>query len=242
MKLPKLFWCILLSLATVAVAQGPTSNSYPASARPVTFLVNVIPASARFAQYLTLNPQHPTMAPGEAAATGKNLEGALPQLRQAAQKFGANLVVLLGSEHGIPVPISGLNPPLVLRGDNPVITALLFRWPGAPSPTDSEKSIHFTTTPAPDDKPLHGDTVTKIHYSISLKAPAPGGELGTWVYLNLSRFVADAIHHDFDTVSLQPTADPSFQNVWLPGCDAPLKVSRTNPELSVTIFKGPASR
>ena len=230
MKRIKLFSFVFFTLATKAFAQAPA-----------TFLVNVIPASAKFAQYLTLNPQHPTMTPDEAVATGKNLEQALPQLRQAAQKFGANLIVLLGSEHGIAVPIGGLARPLVLRGDNPVITAVLFRWAGAPSPTDSEKSVHFTTSPVPDDKQLKGDTVMKINYSISLKSAPPGTELGTWVYLNISRFVADAVHHDFDTISLRSTDDPSFQNVWLPGCDAPLKVSRKNPELDVTIFRKPGT-
>jgi len=223
--------CVFLLLASVVLAQGTRRLA------PFTVMADTIPARAAFPTFVKLNPKNPTMKPEEAAATGQNLAQAIPQLHALAQQHGANLVVLIGAEHGISVPIEGVRRPLVILPDGPTVTAVFFRWDGAPSPTDSEKAIRFTTNPAPSDKYLPGDTIKKISENIGLKSAPANSDLATWVYLNLPRFVSDAIRYEFDTISIASTADASFQTVWLPGCDQPLKVSTTKPNLSVTIFK-----
>jgi hypothetical protein len=58
-----------------------------------------------------------------------------------------------------------------------------------------------------------------------------------WTNGNISRFVNDAVSRDLDTISLRSSKDAETEDVWLPACDHPLKISLTKPILDVTIFK-----
>jgi hypothetical protein len=74
-------------------------------------------------------------------------------------------------------------------------------------------------------------------YKIELKAGPSGAPKAFWVYANISRFVKDAIGNGFDTVSVRSPEDAAGEDVWLPSCDEPAKVSVSKPELDVTLFK-----
>lgn len=47
----------------------------------------------------------------------------------------------------------------------------------------------------------------------------------------------DAIGNGFDTVSVRSPQDAAGEDVWLPACDEPAKVSVSKPELDVTLYK-----
>jgi hypothetical protein len=61
-------------------------------------------------------------------------------------------------------------------------------------------------------------------------------------YANIARFVKDAVDSGYDTVSIRSSQDAVGEDVWLPGCDTPLKVSNAKPELDVTIYKSVESK
>jgi len=182
------------------------------------------------------------MDESEAAATGTNLAQAVDALSRAAEQRGANLVVLLGSDHGIPVPIAQANAYLMVRPNNPVVTALLLHYDDTRAISTAEQHVRVTTLPPPPDKdlPVIG-RVQKAHVSIPLQYITPGLPLDHWVYSNLLRFYAIAAKMGFDTISILSTKDPAFHEVWLPHCDKPLKVSIASPKLDVTIYRSPAT-
>jgi hypothetical protein len=196
----------------------------------VKVLVNVIPASAKYVIYVDLASKGNQLKPEEAADTGNNLSGLVEQLREAAKSRGANLIVVLGAEHGIDVPLKQTPQLLKLRANDPSLVIILFRWDALAPLTPAESRVRFTTQ-AP---PTNGENVS---YKISLSLDTAGISKAYWLYGNISRFIADASARGFDTVALRSTNDARFENVWLPGCDEPVRVSLTKPELDVTIFK-----
>jgi hypothetical protein len=233
----------LLMLVSSAAAETPPAGTLPPppsvalntapfdAAADVAVLVNVIPADAKFVVHARLSSNGTHLAADEAAATGANLSQMLEQLRQDARQHGANLIVLLGSEHGVDVPIQQTAQPLKLRPEDPSVTVLLFRREKSAPPTPAESGMHFAVH-------AHPGKGENINYKIALQSAPPGADLAFWLYMNIARFVTDATAHGFNTIALQSTTDPKFQDVWLPGCDDPVRVSLTKPELDVTLYQG----
>jgi hypothetical protein len=110
------------------------------------------------------------------------------------------------------------------------VTALLFDWDGAAGLSDKERAVRFTTAAPPPG-------VASIAYKIELKAGPTGVPKAFWVYANISRFVKDAIGNGFDTVSVASSQDPAGEDVWMPACDEPARVSVSKPELDVSLYK-----
>jgi hypothetical protein len=87
-----------------------------------------------------------------------------------------------------------------------------------------------------DERPPGKDNLEE---EIQLQVNTAGLPLASWTYSNISRFVSDAIAHGLDTISFRSSNDAQTEEVWLPGCDRRLKLSRRKPVLEVTIFKRP---
>lgn len=229
-------------LAGVAWGETPSLKDMPAppsvainpapldAAADIKVMVDAIPASAKYVVHVKLGAKGNQLKPEEAADTGANLSQVCEQMQQFARTRGANLVVILGAEHGIEVPIKQTSQLLKLRPNDPSLAMILFRWDNPAPLTAAETHLRFTTQPPP----AHTEN---MNYKINLQAAPPGLEMATWLYGNIARFVNDATHHGFNTVSLRSTRDAKFENVWLPGCDEPVRVSLLKPELDVTIFK-----
>ncbi len=201
----------------------------PASV-PVIFSVDIIPAEAKYVIYAQLKLGGHTIDQSNAREAGTVLSGLFAKLAVSARERGANLIVLLSPEHGIAVPIEQCDRALILRAVDPTATAVFFRWNPATGISERERQIRFSTSPPPK-------TGKSIHDSISLEINTAGVTKSYWTYANIARFVQEATAHGFDTIAMRSTNDSEFEEVWLPGCDEPLKVSTKKPELDVTLYK-----
>jgi hypothetical protein len=197
---------------------------------PVTILVDTIPASAKFVNFAQLALGSRVLEKSHAADVGGHLSKKFEEMTGVARQSGSNLLVVLSQEHGISVKIAQCDRPLVLKTSNAVVTILLFDWDGAPGLSDMEKAVRFTEAAPPPGVP-------SITYKIELKTAPPGAPLAFWVYANISRFVKDGTGYGFDTVSVRSPEDAAGEDVWLPACDEPVKVSVSKPELDVTLYK-----
>jgi hypothetical protein len=154
----------------------------------------------------------------------------IDELIQLARQAGANTIVLLSHGRGSAIPITQNTQPLLLRPDAPRLSAILFDWEPSLRLTDSEKRVHFVI----DASPVGKDS---IRQTITMELNTAGATMATWIYGNISRFVKLAVSNQLDTVSLRSSDEPLTEDVWLPGCDQPLKISRTNPTIEATVFK-----
>ena len=196
----------------------------------VRVLVNVIPGSAKFVTYAQMRLNGPPIVDGQAGPVGEMLSKQVDQLATLARQKGGNLIVLLSSEHGVAVPISQCERPIILARENPTMTAIVFAWDASAAISEKEERVHFVINAPEPDPP-------KINYTIGLKVDTAGVTKAYWAYGNISRFVNDAVRHDLDTVSLRSSQDSQCDEVWLPSCDGPLRISLSKPELTVTVFK-----
>ena len=210
---------------SVAINPSPLE----ANAR-IEMQVDAIPADAKYVIYAELKLDGLTIDNENVASVGQELSRILGDTFKLAKERGANLIVLLSNEHGIDVTISHCQQTLRLRPKDPVLTAILFQSKSLGSKRPEARKVRFTTT-VPD---AEGD---RIRYKISLAQDTAGVTKAYWTYGNISRFVSDALEHDFDTIALQSTSDAQYENVSLPGCDDPLRISLGKPELIVTILK-----
>lgn len=244
MKLPVILALSCVSLLAAA-DKAPDAHSLPAppsvalnvaplqESDDVRVLVNVIPATAKYVIFADLKSERTSLDPSEADKVGAGLSQTFEELRNVARERGANLIVVLGSERGIAVPLRQAAQPLVLRPNDPSVTVILFQWDEAHPPSQAELGVRFTThVPA-------SVAGTSSRYTISLARDTTGQPKSAWVYTNISRFVADAVKGGFDTVAVSSTTDPKFDTVWLPGCDDPVRISLTKPELNVLLYKRP---
>jgi hypothetical protein len=223
-----------LSVLSDATPPPPPSFAVHPEAKPpqspVTFLVNTIPASAKFVNFAQMTLGARPIGESQAADIGRDLSKSFDGMADLARQYGGNLVVVFSQEHGISVPIAQCDRPLVLKTANSVVTALLFDWDGAAGLSDKERAVRFTTAAPPPG-------VASIAYKIELKAGPTGVPKAFWVYANISRFVKDAIGNGFDTVSVASSQDPAGEDVWMPACDEPARVSVSKPELDVSLYK-----
>jgi hypothetical protein len=169
-----------------------------------------------------LDAQHATQTGAELSETFKQLFG-------IAREKGANLIVLFSNENGVDIPIRQCGTSLRLGATNPVITAVLFQCDPRVDFTACPK-IKFSTKPAPKD-------VDQISYTIDLMKDTAGISKSYWTYGNIARFVADAVSNKMDTIVLEHSTDEKCEDVWLPGCDQPVRISLEKPKLVVKIFK-----
>ena len=253
MKTPLLALAILGFIPGVAVADvgfgnlpPPPSIALNATPRPagseIRFLVDVIPASAKFVVYGQMSLNGLTVDESRAAEIGAGISGAIERTTDYAREKGANLIVLLSQQHGVSVPIRQAGQPLVLRRHNPVVTLVYFTWDAAGGLSEGEKRIRFFAgepfPPAAPAPPAGGPRqATQIHCTISLEVNTARVSKSYWTYSNISRFVEIAVANGFDTIALKSPGGLVSEDVWLPSCDAPVRISRARPELDVTIFK-----
>jgi hypothetical protein len=206
-------------------------NPSPKSPREkVRVLVDTIPAQARYVREANAPMNGVTIPPGQERAFGKSLSHGIDQLIELARQAGANTVVLLSHGRGSAIPIEQSKDPLLLTPDAPRLSAILFDWAPTLRLTDKEKRVRFGIDMLPAGK-------DRIQQTITMELNTAGATMATWAYGNISRFAKEAVTHDLDAVSLRSSRDVQAEDVWLPGCDQPLKISRTKPTLEVTIFK-----
>jgi len=219
-----------------SVAMNPAPK--PAGSE-VRFLVDVIPAEAKYVVYAQMKMNGLTVEPSQVPQISAGISGSLDRMPDFARKNGANLIVLLSQQHGIPVPIRQADQPLMLKRENPVVTVIFFDWNPALVLSEKEKKIRFVTGPVLPAAVHAGDshTVVSMHYTLVLKMNTASIDKSYWAYSNMSRFVKDAVDHGLDTVALRSSDDFLAQEVWLPASDSPIKVSMSKPVLDVTIFK-----
>jgi len=197
-----------------------------ASSEEIALAVNAIPADAKYVIYAELKLDGLTIQPGQEAQVGADLSRIIDQVFTLARERGANLVVLLSTQHGVDLPIKGCTSLLRVRPQNPVITAILFQ---SVSRGASVPNVRFTTQQAEESE--------GVAYKITLALDTAGVTKAYWTYGNISRFVAEAVKNRFDTISITSTSDKEFEEVWLPGCDEPLRVSLKKPVLDVHIYR-----
>ena len=139
-------------------------------------------------------------------------------------------MILFSNEHGVDIPIRQCASPLRLRSRDPRIVAVLFQSAQAAEPGNLAPRVRFTTR-------LAGTPKENIGYKITLAKDTAGVTRAYWTYGNIARFVADALERGLDTVTIKSTTDAPSEEVWLPGCDDPVRISLTHSVLDVTIYK-----
>jgi hypothetical protein len=196
----------------------------------VRVLIDTIPAQARYVREANAPMNGVTIPADRERAFGKALSHGIDDLIGLARQAGANTIVLLSGGRGSAIPIEQNKDPLLMNPDAPRLSAILFDWDPTLRLSDKEKRVRFVIDMPPAGK-------DRIQQTITMELNTAGATMATWAYGNISRFVRDAVAHDLDTVSLRSSDDARTEDVWLPGCDHPLKISRTRPTLEVTIFK-----
>jgi len=157
----------------------------------------------------------------------------------ASRAGRANLIVILTQAHGIAVPVRQVSQPLVLRRQNPVVTLLFFDWNPTKALSEREKGVRYFAEKGPQPAPPTGTVLvpTSINMSITLKVAPAQANMAPWAYLNFSRFVREAVARGFDSVVIKSSADHIGDDVWLPGCDNPVRISTATPELNVKAYR-----
>ncbi len=209
------------------------------AASEVRFLVNTVPAEAKYVIYAQMNLSGLTIAESDVPQVSANLSTTLDGMPDFARKQGANLIVILTQAHGIAVPVRQVPQPLVLLRQNPVVTLLLFDWDGTKGLRAGEKRMRFYARKGPQPAPPTGTVLvpTSINMSITLKVAPAQANKATWAYLNFPRFVREAVARGFDSVVIKSSADQVGDDVWLPGCDEPVRISNAVPELNVMAYR-----
>jgi hypothetical protein len=223
--------------APAELPQPPSVAPHPAPKAPgekVRVLIDTIPARALYVSDANAPLQGAVIRPGEERAIGQALSHGVDQLAGLARQAGANTVVLLSSGRGSAIPIVQSPEPLLLLPEAPRLAAILFDWPSDARLTEAERRIRFVIDEGPPGKDSLGER-------IEMQVNTADLPLASWTYGNISRFVNDALAHDFDTISFRSSSDAQTEEVWLPRCDRPLKLARTKPVLEVTLFKRPAA-
>jgi hypothetical protein len=210
-----------------SLAANPTPKR---SDEKVQILVDTIPGSAKFILFGLLQFSAIQLEAGGERQVAAALSDQFDHLPEFARSKGANLVVFLSREHGLIVPIRQSERPLILQPGRIALTILLFDWNPAEGLSEKEKKVRFVI-----NAPVEGKQ--RIDYGIELKVDTVVGSKGYWVYGNISRFVKDAAKFDLDTVSITSSGESLSDDVWLPGCDRPLKVALFKPKLNISIFK-----
>jgi hypothetical protein len=226
---------LILAAALLALSFIPALRAGPG----LRYLVNTVPADARYVIYAQMNLSGLTIAEGDVPQVSANLSASLDGMPGFARPRGANLIVILTQAHGIPVPVRQVSQPLVLRRTDPVVTLLLFDWDPAKGLGAGERRVRFYAGNGPQPAPPTGTVLapTSINMSITLKSAPDHENLATWAYLNLTRFVKEAAARGFDSIVIKSSGDPVADDVWLPGCDEPVRISGTRPELNVTAYR-----
>lgn len=239
---------LLLSvIATVGYAALPDPKTLPqppsvainpaplAKNELLAMTVDTIPPDAKYVVYAELKLTGLTIDQTNVASVGEQLSHILTQIENLAKERGGNLAVILSNEHGIDIRLQQCAEPLRLRAVNPVVTVILFATKSGFVQTPGRTRPRFTTK-VPDGK------YASVHYVISLKMDTAGVTKAYWTYGNIARFVSDAMKYGMDTIAIRSTTDEHYEEVNLPGCDEPVRISTTDPKLDVTIFSAEKSK
>lgn len=205
----------------------------PADA-PIVVLVDTIPLGARYVEHTLCTCPMPHLDASQAGAAAENIAELLPEAAAFARTQGANVLVLFGAEHGLPVPLPGVSAPVTLAFDHPGYVLVFFR---CDLPCRLPKlPVRLTTDPPPA---AFKAQATAVSYRVG-RDGGSSRTLASWVYGNLSRFMARADELGLDRISIPSAEGPDTEDVFLPGCDRPLRVSRDHPSLNVTIYRNKA--
>ena len=222
----------LWAYADPATMPAPPSAEPHPIAKPVgslvRVLVDVIPANAKYIDYAQLRIQELPDVNHLSNFSGA-ISNEIAKMAENVPSLGGNLLVLLSQAHGMQVPISQSKRPLILAPTKGAIVVLLFNWEGDGTVTKKETEIQFL---------INAETKTKpsMTYRIELKSRPEGEPLAFWVYMNISRFVKDALACNAKRISLNSTNDAEYEEVFLPSCDQTLRVSKKHPLLETSIY------
>lgn len=198
-------------------------------------VVNSVPGDARFVNYAIIDWRGITITPETLKEFGDAVSKATRQGSEIASNAGADLVVLITPESGVIVPSSISGAEIRLRKKDPVLVAVFYKMkPGRKVPRES--AVRFTTTPFPETEGV------SVDFKITRTVDTAGVTLSYWVYMNLPRFVTEANLRKFDTITIKSSDDPDSEEVWLPGCDVPLRVSKKKPVIECSIYKRKANQ
>lgn len=199
-------------------------------------VVNSLPGDARFVNYAAIDWKGITITPETLKEFGDAVSRATQQGSEIASRAGADLVVLIVPESGVIVPSGVGDEEIRLRKKDPVLVAVFYKMKSGRKATSEESAVRFTTTLFPKTEGR------SVDFKVTRVADTAGVTLSYWVYMNLPRFVAEATQGNFDTITIKSSADPDSEEVWLPGCDTPLRVSKKKPVIECSIYKRKADQ
>jgi hypothetical protein len=214
---------ILLSFAVI-VSLASTLHS-------ADIVVNAIPGDAQFVNYGAIDWKGATIVPDGLKDISEAVSSATEQAKTVASGAGADLVVIISPQTGVIIPQRIVQEEIRLRQKDPILVAVFYKMKSGRKASPEEQGIRFTTTALP--KTERGS----IDLKIERVADTADVTLSYWVYLNLPRFVAEASKQHFDTIMIKSSEDADCEDVWLPGCDAPLRISKKRPLIECSIYQ-----
>jgi len=197
----------------------------------IDVVVNAIPGSAQFVNYGVIDWKGATITSDALHDVSVAVSSATEQIKGVASKAGADLIVLIAPEHGVLVSQSVTSDEFRMRKEDPVLVAVFYKMGLGRGPTTEDRSVHFTTVA------LKKAAAESVKMKIEQVKDTAGVTLSYWVYLNLPRFIAEAVAKGFDTVTIESSKDADCEEVWLPGCDVPLRISKEKPVIQCSIYK-----
>ena len=123
-----------------------------------------------------------------------------------------------------------------MRQKDPVLVAVFYKMSSGRKASQKEKSVCFTTST------LERAEGVAVDMNIEQISDTAGVTLSYWVYMNLPRFVAEASAKHYETITIESSRDADCEEVWLPGCDTPLRISRKKPLIQCSIYKKKETR
>lgn len=196
----------------------------------VLITVDQIPSSGVFQNYGVLDWEgvdlnQVDLDQFKSEAIDESLSGLVPMV----QDSGSNYIVLFsnGSKERKEFKIEGVTNPLLLDTQSPKLIAIWFK--------DAKAGSGHAFIPFVSKEPEKPNG--SIDFDISLEVNSAGVSLSHWVYLNLPKFMSEAVKIEASSIFIESTSDVDFEEVWLPQLETPIKLSKTNPKLHVEIIK-----
>ena len=213
---------IILTLALLVILVRPL--------RAVDIVVNSIPGDARFVDYAAADWKGATIVPDALQEIGDAVSSATEDVKPVAAGAGGDLIVLISPANGVLVPQRVVQEKLRLRKNDPILVAVFYKMKSGRKASSEESAIRFTTVEVAKAEGA------SVNMKIDQVANTSGATLSYWVYMNLPRFVAEAASKHLDTITIESSRDADCEEVWLPGCDTPLLISKSNPLINCSFY------
>lgn len=202
----------------------------------VDVVVNSVPGDARFVNYGAIDWKGAPNVSASLTEFTAAVSKSTMQVRNVASRAGADLVVLICPQTGVVIPQSVVRHVVRLREKDPVLVAAFYKMNAGRKASPQEESVCFTTTL------LARTQGVSVDMKIERGVDTAGVTLSYWVYMNLPRFVAEAAEKHLDTITIKSSEDAECEDVWLPGCDDPLRVSKKKPLIDCSIYNRRANK